>query len=105
MNRDPKYDTIRPLEKKSSIILEDGMDQVQNKGMIRRIKKEMETVLEEGKLVESEDDLILDQQNNANWEHKFDQGRRFEELEEEEISENTQRLAGLTIQESNLKKK
>ncbi|MBW0484654.1 hypothetical protein O181_024369 [Austropuccinia psidii MF-1] len=59
INKEPKYETIKTitkrkfeeLENKSSIIPEDGMDQVQDKGMTKRIKKIMEAVLEEGKLV------------------------------------------------------
>ncbi|MBW0576769.1 hypothetical protein O181_116484 [Austropuccinia psidii MF-1] len=58
----------------------------------------MEIVLE-GKLVESEDELKLCQQNNGNWEDKYKQSRKFEDLEEGELSENTQRLAGLSILE------
>ncbi|MBW0561176.1 hypothetical protein O181_100891 [Austropuccinia psidii MF-1] len=53
----------------------------------------------EGKLAESEDELKLCQQKNGNWADKYKQGRRFEDLEEGELSENTQRLAGLRILE------
>ncbi|MBW0517146.1 hypothetical protein O181_056861 [Austropuccinia psidii MF-1] len=81
------------------------MDQVMNKGMTRRIKQRVETVLDEGKLVESEDYFSLYQQNNGNWKYKFKKGRRLEDLEEGELSENTQRLSGLTILEPNLQKK
>ncbi|MBW0479444.1 hypothetical protein O181_019159 [Austropuccinia psidii MF-1] len=110
MNKDPKYDTIQSLKKrkveeledKHSRIPEDHMDQVQDKDMQRRIKQRMETVLEEGKLLESGDDLILYQQKNENWKDKFKQ-IRFEHLEEGELSENTQRLDGLTILEPNPK--
>ncbi|MBW0518446.1 hypothetical protein O181_058161 [Austropuccinia psidii MF-1] len=109
MNKDPKYDTIQSLTKrkvekleyKHSRIPEDHMDQAEDRDMKRRIKQRMETVLEEGKLIESEDDLILYQQKNEDWKDKFKQRRRFEDLEERELSENTQRLAGLTILEPN----
>ncbi|MBW0467161.1 hypothetical protein O181_006876 [Austropuccinia psidii MF-1] len=56
-------------------------------------------IVPEGKLVESEDDLKLCQQNNGNWKDKYKQGRRFEDQEEGELSENTKRLAGLRILE------
>ncbi|MBW0563641.1 hypothetical protein O181_103356 [Austropuccinia psidii MF-1] len=82
-------------------IPEDHMDQVWDRDMKRRIRQRMETVLEDGKLVESEDDLILYQQKNKNSRDKFKQRRRFEDLEEGELSENTQRIAGLTILEPN----
>ncbi|MBW0507802.1 hypothetical protein O181_047517 [Austropuccinia psidii MF-1] len=67
INKEPKYETIQPfkkrkaeeLENKSSKIPEDSMYQVKNKGMTRRAKQRMETVLDEGKCVESEDHLIL----------------------------------------------
>ncbi|MBW0530799.1 hypothetical protein O181_070514 [Austropuccinia psidii MF-1] len=58
----------------------------------------MEIALE-GKLVESEYELKLCQQNNKNWEDEYKQGKRFEDLEGGELSENTQRLAGLSILE------
>ncbi|MBW0490480.1 hypothetical protein O181_030195 [Austropuccinia psidii MF-1] len=109
MNKEPKYDTMQSLtkrkgeelEQKCSRISEDHMDQVQDRDMKRRIKKRMKTVLEEGKLVESEYDLTLYKQKNENWKDKFKKRRRFENLEEGELSENTQRLARLTILEPN----
>ncbi|MBW0478259.1 hypothetical protein O181_017974 [Austropuccinia psidii MF-1] len=60
MNEEPEYDTIQPLKKrkveelenKSSRIPEDSMDDVQDKGITRRRKQRMETVLDKGKLVE-----------------------------------------------------
>ncbi|MBW0585376.1 hypothetical protein O181_125091 [Austropuccinia psidii MF-1] len=58
----------------------------------------MDIVLE-GKLVESENELNLCQQNRGNLEDKAKQGRISEDLEEGELSENTQRLAGLRILE------
>ncbi|MBW0493862.1 hypothetical protein O181_033577 [Austropuccinia psidii MF-1] len=113
IDKEPKYDTIQPftkrkveeLENKSSRIPEDSMYQVMNQGMTRRIKQRVETVLDEGKLVESEDDFILYQKNNGNWKYKFEKQRRLEDLEEGELSENTQRLSGLTILEPNLQNK
>ncbi|MBW0556261.1 hypothetical protein O181_095976 [Austropuccinia psidii MF-1] len=48
---------------------------------------------------ESEDYLKLYKQNNADLEDKYKQGRIFEDLEEGELSENTQRLAGLSVLE------
>ncbi|MBW0569378.1 hypothetical protein O181_109093 [Austropuccinia psidii MF-1] len=51
------------------------------------------------KETESEDDLKLYQQNNGYLEDKYKQGRIFEDLEEGDLSENTQRLAGLSILE------
>ncbi|MBW0466829.1 hypothetical protein O181_006544 [Austropuccinia psidii MF-1] len=109
MNKEPKYDTIQSLtkrksealEQKRSRIPEDHMDQVQDRDMKRRIKKRKETVLEEGKLVESEEDLTLYQQKNENCKDKLRQRRRLKNLEEEELSENTQMLARLTILEPN----
>ncbi|MBW0558297.1 hypothetical protein O181_098012 [Austropuccinia psidii MF-1] len=70
------------------------MDQVWN----RDVKQKTE-IVPEGKLVELEDDLKLYQKNNGNWEDKYKQGRRFEDLEEVELLENKQRLAGLRILE------
>ncbi|MBW0558022.1 hypothetical protein O181_097737 [Austropuccinia psidii MF-1] len=97
MNKEPKYDTTQPLtkkkveelENKSSRIPEYGMDQMQDRGMTGKIKQIKEKVLEEGKLVESEDGIILYQQNNGNWNYKLKKGRRFEVLEEGQLSENT----------------
>ncbi|MBW0539416.1 hypothetical protein O181_079131 [Austropuccinia psidii MF-1] len=86
------------LEKESSIITEDKMDQVWDSYIKKGIKQRMEIVLD-GRLVESEDELKLCQQNNGNWEDKYKQSRKFEDLEEGELSENTQRLAGLSILE------
>ncbi|MBW0516453.1 hypothetical protein O181_056168 [Austropuccinia psidii MF-1] len=86
------------MEKESAIITDDKMDQVWDTYIKKGIKSRMEIVLK-GKLVESEDELKLCQQNNGNWEDKYKQGRRFEDLEEGELSENTQRLAGLSILE------
>ncbi|MBW0552529.1 hypothetical protein O181_092244 [Austropuccinia psidii MF-1] len=96
LSEEPKDSIIKPLakrkfeelEKEISIITEDKME----------IKQRMEIVLE-GKLVESEDELKLCQQNNGNWEDKYKQSRMFEDLEEGELSENTQRLTGLSILE------
>ncbi|MBW0493560.1 hypothetical protein O181_033275 [Austropuccinia psidii MF-1] len=67
INKEPEYDTILPftkrkveeLENKSCRIPEDSVDKVMNEGMTRRIKQREETVLDEGKLVESEVDFIL----------------------------------------------
>ncbi|MBW0543830.1 hypothetical protein O181_083545 [Austropuccinia psidii MF-1] len=58
----------------------------------------MEIVIEE-KLVESEDELKLCKHNNGNWEDRYKKGRRFEDVEEGELSENTQRLPGISILE------
>ncbi|MBW0555881.1 hypothetical protein O181_095596 [Austropuccinia psidii MF-1] len=66
------------------------MDQVWDKNIQKRIEQRMETV-------ESKDDLTLYQQNHGDLEDKYKQGRIFEDLEEGELSENTQRLAGLNI--------
>ncbi|MBW0478039.1 hypothetical protein O181_017754 [Austropuccinia psidii MF-1] len=66
------------------------MDQVWDGTIQKRIKKRLETA-------ESEDDLKLYQQNNGDLEDKYKQGRIFEDLEEGELSENAQRLAGLSI--------
>ncbi|MBW0484312.1 hypothetical protein O181_024027 [Austropuccinia psidii MF-1] len=93
INKEPKYDTIQPLEKrkveevdnKTSRIPEDSMDQVTNTGMTRRIKQRTETVLDEGKLVEAEDDFILYQKNEGNCKDKIKKGRRFEDLNEGEL--------------------
>ncbi|MBW0486879.1 hypothetical protein O181_026594 [Austropuccinia psidii MF-1] len=63
----------------------------------------METV-PKGEPVESEDDLKLYQQNNINWEDQYKQGGIFEDLDGGELSENTQRLAGLPILEPNKQK-
>ncbi|MBW0529099.1 hypothetical protein O181_068814 [Austropuccinia psidii MF-1] len=56
-------------------------------------------IVEEGKLVESEDYLKLYQQSNGDLEDKYKQGKIFEDLEEGVLSENTQRLAGISILE------
>ncbi|MBW0533238.1 hypothetical protein O181_072953 [Austropuccinia psidii MF-1] len=80
------------LEKETAIITEDKMDQVWDRNIQKRIEQKMETE-------ESEDDLMLYQQNNGDLEDKYKQGRIFEDLEEGELSENTQRLAGLSILE------
>ncbi|MBW0503627.1 hypothetical protein O181_043342 [Austropuccinia psidii MF-1] len=106
MCEEPKDSIIKPLakrkfeesEKESEIITEDKMDQLWDRYIKKGIKQRMEIVLE-GKLVESEDELKLCQQNNGNWEDKYKKGRRFEDLEEGELSENTQRLAGISILE------
>ncbi|MBW0522475.1 hypothetical protein O181_062190 [Austropuccinia psidii MF-1] len=90
INKEQKYDTIQPLEKikveevenKTSRIPEDRMDQVTSTGMTRRIKQRPETVLDEGKLVEAEDDFILYQKNNANWKDNINKVRTFEHLNE-----------------------
>ncbi|MBW0484066.1 hypothetical protein O181_023781 [Austropuccinia psidii MF-1] len=74
------------------------MDQVWDRYIKKGIKQRMEIVLE-GTLVESEDELRSYQQNNVNWEDKYKQGRIFEDLEEGELSENTQRLGVLSILE------
>ncbi|MBW0582053.1 hypothetical protein O181_121768 [Austropuccinia psidii MF-1] len=104
LSEEPKDSIIKPLakrkfeelEKEISIITEDKMDQVWDSYIKKGIKQRMEIVLE-AKLVESEDELKLCQQNNGNWEDKYKQSRMFEDLEEGELSENTQRLAGLSI--------
>ncbi|MBW0529603.1 hypothetical protein O181_069318 [Austropuccinia psidii MF-1] len=106
LNEEPKYSIIKALakrkfkelEKESTIFTEDKMDQVWDSYIKKGIKQRMEIVLE-GKLVESEDELKLCQQNNGNWEYKYKQSRKFEDLEEGELLENTQRLAGLSILE------
>ena len=64
------------LEKEISIITEDKMDQVWDSYIEKGIKQRMEIVLE-GKLVESEDELKLLQQNNGNREDKYKQSRMF----------------------------
>ncbi|MBW0526337.1 hypothetical protein O181_066052 [Austropuccinia psidii MF-1] len=74
------------------------MDQVWDRDLTKGTKKRME-IVPEGKLVESDNKLKLYQQNNSNWEDKYKQGRRFEDLEEQDLSENTQRLSGLSILE------
>ncbi|MBW0593952.1 hypothetical protein O181_133667 [Austropuccinia psidii MF-1] len=79
-------------EKESSIITEGKMDQVWDRNIQKRIEQKMETA-------ESEDELKLCQQNNGNWEDKYKKSRKFEDLEEGDLSENTQRLAGLSILE------
>ncbi|MBW0491833.1 hypothetical protein O181_031548 [Austropuccinia psidii MF-1] len=56
-------------------------------------------IVPEGKLVESEDELKLYQHNNGDLKDKYKQEKIFEDLEEGELSENTQRLAGLSILE------
>ncbi|MBW0478797.1 hypothetical protein O181_018512 [Austropuccinia psidii MF-1] len=113
INREPRYETIQPftkrkaeeLENKSSRIPEDSMDEVSNKFMTMRIKQRVETVLDEGKSIESEDDFILYQQNNRCWKDGFKKGRIFEDLVEGELAENTQRLSGLIILEPNIQNK
>ncbi|MBW0573252.1 hypothetical protein O181_112967 [Austropuccinia psidii MF-1] len=105
-DEEPKDKIIKPLEKRklekleneSSLITEDKIDQVGDRDIEKGVKQRMETV-PEGELVESEDDLKLSQQNNVNWEDKYKQERRFEDLEEGDLSKNTQRLAGLSILE------
>ncbi|MBW0514066.1 hypothetical protein O181_053781 [Austropuccinia psidii MF-1] len=74
------------------------MNQVWDIDIKKGIKQRME-IVPEGKLVESEDDLKLYQQKNGYLEDKYKQGRIFEDLEEGELSENTQTLAGLSILE------
>ncbi|MBW0482559.1 hypothetical protein O181_022274 [Austropuccinia psidii MF-1] len=61
----------------------------------------MEKDPEEGKLVESEDEFNLYKQNDGNWEDKYKQQRRFKDIEEGDLSENSQGLAGPTILEPN----
>ncbi|MBW0579726.1 hypothetical protein O181_119441 [Austropuccinia psidii MF-1] len=100
ISEEPKDSIIRPLEKRkfeelekgSAIRTENKMDQVWDSYIKKGIKQRMEKVLEV-KFVESEDELKLCEQNNGNWEDKNKQCRRFEDLEEGELSENTQRLA------------
>ncbi|MBW0472887.1 hypothetical protein O181_012602 [Austropuccinia psidii MF-1] len=92
---------IKGLENENAKLIEYVIDQVEQKNMKKRIKQRMEKDPEEGKFVESEDDLTLYQQNNLNWEDKYKQGRRFEDLEEGGLSHNTPRLAGLSILEPN----
>ncbi|MBW0466460.1 hypothetical protein O181_006175 [Austropuccinia psidii MF-1] len=108
-NKETKDDTIRPLEKRkvkeleyeNSEIIEDGIDQVEDRNMRKRMEQIMEKDPEEEKLVESKDDLSLYKTNNKNWEDTYKQGRIFEDLEEGELSESTQRIAGITIIEAN----
>ncbi|MBW0584380.1 hypothetical protein O181_124095 [Austropuccinia psidii MF-1] len=69
--------------------------------MRKRIEQIMEKDPQEEKLVESKDDLNLYKTNNENWEDTYKQGRIFEDLEEGELSEITQRIAGITIIEAN----
>ncbi|MBW0481654.1 hypothetical protein O181_021369 [Austropuccinia psidii MF-1] len=69
--------------------------------MNKSIKQRMEKDSEEGNLLESEDFLNLYQQNNGNQQDKYKQGRSFEDLEEGDLSENTQRLAEITFLEPN----
>ncbi|MBW0591548.1 hypothetical protein O181_131263 [Austropuccinia psidii MF-1] len=83
---------FQDLEKESSIITEDKMDQVSDRNIQRRIEKKKETV-------ESEDDLKSYQQKNGDLEDKYKQEGIFEYLEEGELSENSKRLAGLSILE------
>ncbi|MBW0514150.1 hypothetical protein O181_053865 [Austropuccinia psidii MF-1] len=80
------------LEKESAIITEEKMDQVGDRNIQKRIEQKMETE-------ESEDDLKLYQKNNGYLEDKYKQGRIFEDVEKGELSENTQRLAGISILE------
>ncbi|MBW0469063.1 hypothetical protein O181_008778 [Austropuccinia psidii MF-1] len=100
ITEEPKDSSTKPmakgkfeeLEKESAIITEDKMNQVWDRYIRKGIKQRMEIVLE-GILVESEDKLKLCQQNNGNWGDKYKQGRRFEDLEEGDLSENRQRLS------------
>ncbi|MBW0557317.1 hypothetical protein O181_097032 [Austropuccinia psidii MF-1] len=106
LSEEPKDDIINPLAKRkfeeleneSAIITEDKMNQVWDRDIKKGIKQRME-IVPEGKLVESEDDLKLYQQNKGDFEDKYKQGRIFEDLEEGELSENTQRLAEISILE------
>ncbi|MBW0480865.1 hypothetical protein O181_020580 [Austropuccinia psidii MF-1] len=106
LSEEPKENIINPLEErkfeelesKSAILTEDKIDQVWDKEIQKGIEQRMEIVAE-GKLVESEDDVNLYQQENEDLEDKYKQGRIFEDLEEGELSENTQRLAGPSILE------
>ncbi|MBW0575871.1 hypothetical protein O181_115586 [Austropuccinia psidii MF-1] len=66
---------------------------------IGQIKNVEVTTVAEGKFLESEDDLKLYQQSNRDFKDKYKQGRIAEDLEEGEVSENTQRLSGLSILE------
>ncbi|MBW0580112.1 hypothetical protein O181_119827 [Austropuccinia psidii MF-1] len=84
------------LEHKSARITEYKIAKVWDKDLQKGIKQRMEIVAE-GKLVQSEDDLKLYQQNNGYLEDKYKKGRIFKDLEEGELSENTQRIAGLSI--------
>ncbi|MBW0490972.1 hypothetical protein O181_030687 [Austropuccinia psidii MF-1] len=86
------------LENERSVITQDKIDQVWDRDIKKGIRQRME-ILPEGRFVEPEEDLKLYQQNNGNWENKYKQRRRFEDLEEGELSENTQRLAGISILE------
>ncbi|MBW0581016.1 hypothetical protein O181_120731 [Austropuccinia psidii MF-1] len=106
LSEDTKEKIINPLKKRkfeelknnSAIITEEKIDQVWDKAIWKGIKQRME-IVEEAKLVESEDCLKLYQQNNGDLEDKYKQGRIFEDLEEGELSENTQRPAGISIRE------
>ncbi|MBW0572960.1 hypothetical protein O181_112675 [Austropuccinia psidii MF-1] len=103
ISEEPKDSIIKPvakqieeLEKESAVIIEDKMDQVWGSYIKKGIEQRME-IVPEGKLVESEDKLKLFQQNNGNWEDRYKQSRIFEDLEEGDLSENTQTLAGLAF--------
>ncbi|MBW0523059.1 hypothetical protein O181_062774 [Austropuccinia psidii MF-1] len=104
LSQEPKDNIINLLEKRkfeeleneSAVITEDKMNQVWNREIKKGIQQRME-IVPEGKLVKSEDHLKLYQQNNGDLEDKYKQGRIFEDLEEVELSENTQRLPGLSI--------
>ncbi|MBW0474218.1 hypothetical protein O181_013933 [Austropuccinia psidii MF-1] len=63
----------------------------------------MEKDPKEGECVDSKNDFKLYQQNNGNFEDRYKKGGGFEDLEEGELSENTQSLAGLGILELNQK--
>ncbi|MBW0530048.1 hypothetical protein O181_069763 [Austropuccinia psidii MF-1] len=93
ISEEPKDNIIKSLEKRkfeelekgSAIITEEKMDQVWDRYIKKGIKQSMEIVLEV-KLVEAEDELKLCQQNKGNLEDKYKKGRRFEELEEGDLS-------------------
>ncbi|MBW0584948.1 hypothetical protein O181_124663 [Austropuccinia psidii MF-1] len=77
LSEEPKDNIINPLakrkfeelENKSAIITENKMNQVCNRDIEKRIQQRME-IVPEGKLVESEDDVKLYQQNNGDFEDK-----------------------------------
>ncbi|MBW0517515.1 hypothetical protein O181_057230 [Austropuccinia psidii MF-1] len=97
LSEEPKDNIINPLEKikfeelenEIAVITEDKMNQVWDRDIKKGIKQRMEIV--------SEDDLKLYQPNNRDLEDEYKKGTIFEDLEERESSENTQRLAGLSI--------
>ncbi|MBW0567774.1 hypothetical protein O181_107489 [Austropuccinia psidii MF-1] len=74
---------LKPPKANSSVIAEDYFSLLQ----------------EETMYISDTEKYLLYQQNNGNWEDKYKQGGIFEDLEEGELSENTQRLAGLSILE------